>query len=135
RAKMMASPGAMNETPPMSAPARPRSRQAQKIASCVEAGPGNRLVERDGVLELVGGQPAPVLDAEFVQESDMGRGASETDDPDAAPLPPDDRERHLLFYVLGHSRGGGAPKGSRDREAERECRRPSEGAAPSVRRC
>ena len=33
----------MNAAPPASAPARPRSRQAQKIASWVEAGPGSRL--------------------------------------------------------------------------------------------
>ena len=33
----------MNAAPPMSAPARPRSRQAQKMANCVEAGPGSRL--------------------------------------------------------------------------------------------
>ena len=33
----------MNAAPPISAPARPRSRQAQKMASWVEAGPGIRL--------------------------------------------------------------------------------------------
>ena len=33
----------MNPAPPASAPARPRSRQAQKMASWVEAGPGIRL--------------------------------------------------------------------------------------------
>ncbi len=33
----------MNPAPPTSAPARPRSRQAQKMASCVEAGPGIML--------------------------------------------------------------------------------------------
>ena len=37
-------PGAMKAVPPISAPAIPRSRQAQKIASCVDAGPGKRLV-------------------------------------------------------------------------------------------
>ena len=34
----------MKQTPPTSAPRRPRNRQAQKIASCVEAGPGSRFV-------------------------------------------------------------------------------------------
>ena len=39
----MTKPGMMNAAPPSSAPGRPRTRQAQKIASCVEAGPGSRL--------------------------------------------------------------------------------------------
>ena len=33
----------MNASPPTSPPIRPRRRQAQKIASWVEAGPGSRL--------------------------------------------------------------------------------------------
>ena len=33
----------MKQAPPSSAPGAPRSRQAQKIASWVEAGPGSRL--------------------------------------------------------------------------------------------
>ena len=41
---MMIRPGTMKQAPPSNAPASPRSRQAQKIASCVEAGPGSRLV-------------------------------------------------------------------------------------------
>ena len=44
RARMMASPGAMKQTPPISPPSRPRKRQAQKMASWVDAGPGRRLV-------------------------------------------------------------------------------------------
>ncbi len=40
---MTISPGTINAAPPTSAPTRPRSRQAQKIASCVDAGPGIRL--------------------------------------------------------------------------------------------
>ena len=40
---MTISPGTMNAAPPTRAPSRPRSRQAQKIASCVEAGPGSTL--------------------------------------------------------------------------------------------
>src|ERR1022692_416009 len=42
-ARMMISPGTMKQTPPSTAPAAPRSFQAQKIASWVEAGPGIRL--------------------------------------------------------------------------------------------
>ena len=41
---MITSPGTMKQRPPRRAPRRPRSRQAQKMASCVEAGPGSRLV-------------------------------------------------------------------------------------------
>ena len=44
RARMMIRPGTMKQAPPTSAPAGPRSRQAQKMASWVEAGPGSRLV-------------------------------------------------------------------------------------------
>ena len=40
----MASPGTMKQTPPISPPSRPRNRQAQKMASWVDAGPGRRLV-------------------------------------------------------------------------------------------
>ena len=43
-ARIIASPGTMKQMPPMRAPTRPRRRQAQKIASWVEAGPGSRLV-------------------------------------------------------------------------------------------
>ena len=43
RARMTIRPGTMNARPPTSAPSRPRTRQAQKIASWVEAGPGSRL--------------------------------------------------------------------------------------------
>ncbi len=38
---MMTRPGAMKQTPPTMAPIGPASRQAQKIASWVEAGPGS----------------------------------------------------------------------------------------------
>ena len=40
---MTISPGTMNAAPPTSAPSRPRTRHAQKMASSVEAGPGSRL--------------------------------------------------------------------------------------------
>jgi hypothetical protein len=42
-ARMTIRPGTMNAAPPASAPSLPRTRQAQKIASSVEAGPGSRL--------------------------------------------------------------------------------------------
>ena len=42
RARMTISPEMMNPAPPARAPGRPRSRQAQKTASWVEAGPGIR---------------------------------------------------------------------------------------------
>src|SRR4051812_23838217 len=43
RATMATSPGRMKASPPATAPAGPRTRQAVKIASWVEAGPGSRL--------------------------------------------------------------------------------------------
>ena len=42
-ARMQTRPGTMKARPPASAPSRPRTRQAQKMASSVEAGPGSRL--------------------------------------------------------------------------------------------
>ena len=42
-ARMTMSPGTMNAAPPTRAPSRPRIRQAQKIVSWVDAGPGSRL--------------------------------------------------------------------------------------------
>ncbi len=41
---MATSPGTMKHTPPTTAPRVPPSRQAQKMANWVEAGPGSRLV-------------------------------------------------------------------------------------------
>jgi len=43
RTRMRISPGTMKARPPTTAPSRPRTRHAQKIASSVEAGPGSRL--------------------------------------------------------------------------------------------
>ena len=40
---MTTSPGRMNAAPPTTAPAGPATLHAQKIASCVDAGPGKRL--------------------------------------------------------------------------------------------
>ena len=42
----------MNAAPPTSAPDGPATRQAQKIASWVEAGPGQQVARGDRVLEL-----------------------------------------------------------------------------------
>ena len=41
--RMAASPGTMKHSPPITAPAFPRRRQAQRMANCVEDGPGRRL--------------------------------------------------------------------------------------------
>ena len=43
RTRMRISPGTMKASPPTTAPSRPRTRHAQKIASSVDAGPGSRL--------------------------------------------------------------------------------------------
>ena len=43
RARMTTRPGTMKQNPPRRAPRQPRSRQAQKMANCVDAGPGSRL--------------------------------------------------------------------------------------------
>src|SRR5436190_2260772 len=43
RPRMITSPGTMKAMPPTIAPAIPATRQAEKMASCVDAGPGSRL--------------------------------------------------------------------------------------------
>ena len=55
---MMIRPGTMKHSPPISAPTVPRSRQAQKMASWVEAGPGIRLqAATPSSNSLAGSQP------------------------------------------------------------------------------
>ena len=94
RAKMITSPGTMKQMPPISAPRRPRSRQAQKMASWVEAGPGSRLVaEMPSSNSWALSQPT-FFDAEFAEQRDVGGRSAEADDPDAAPLAHDGGERH-----------------------------------------
>jgi hypothetical protein len=104
RAKMITRPGAIKQTPPMSAPSRPRTLQAQKMARWVEGGTRQEVGRGDGVLELVGAQPTSVIDAELAKERDMGRWTTEADDTYPAPLAHDGRERHTLFDGLGHDR-------------------------------
>src|SRR5205823_5691849 len=41
--RIITSPGRINAAPPRTAPIGPATRHAQKIASCVDAGPGSRL--------------------------------------------------------------------------------------------
>jgi hypothetical protein len=47
---------------------------------------------RDTVLEFLGRQPVPLLDAQLAEQGDMRRRAAEPDAPDPAPLA-DDREQ------------------------------------------
>ena len=103
-------PGMMNAAPPIRAPARLRSRQAQKMASWVEAGPGHQVADGDGVLELAGVQPAPALDAQLAQQPDVRGRPAEPDAADPAPFPQNRRERHLRHVrgTVGRRRGRGA---------------------------
>ena len=114
---MITSPGTMKQMPPMSAPRRPRSRQAQKMASWVEAGSGKQVGRGNAVFELVGGHPAPFFDAELPKQGDMGGRAAEADDPDAAPLAHDGGERHTDFGGVRHDRCGGGRAGRTSLEA------------------
>ena len=79
-------PGTMKPTPPTIAPGAPRRRQAQKIASCVEAGPRQQVGGRDPVLELLGVEPVAPLDAQPAQERDVRWGSSEADAAETQPL-------------------------------------------------
>ena len=53
-ARITTRPGTMKHSPPTSAPAGPRRRQAHRMASWVEAGPGQQVGGGDPVLELLG---------------------------------------------------------------------------------
>ena len=86
----------MKHAPPSRAPATPRSRQAQKIASWVEAGPGNRFVAEIAVLEVVRRQPPALVDAEPPEQGDVGRRAAESDAADPPPLTGDGGQPDVL---------------------------------------
>jgi len=88
-----------DETRPRRGSRRPvrAKRHAQKIANCVEAGPGRRFVVADGILELLGRDPPLLIDAHPAQQCDMGRWAAESDAAQAAPLSGDGPERHPRF--------------------------------------
>ncbi len=99
---MMISPGRMKASPPATAPARPRTRHAQKIASSVDAGPGSRLQaaiassnsaassqprlsthSRRSSAMCAGGPPNPVIPIRPHSRSTVPRPASQ--DPAATP--------------------------------------------------
>ena len=86
-ARITISPGTMNADAADDRPGGPRTRQAQKIASWVDAGPGQQVAGGDRVLELARIQPAAALDAQFAQQRDVRGRAAEADAADPAPLP------------------------------------------------
>ena len=92
--------------------AHPRRRQAQRMASWVEAGPGSRLVtEIPSSNSRALNQPRS-SDAEPSQGRDVGRRPPEASNPDPGPLAHDRGERNTLFDGLGHGRRGIASNGS-----------------------
>ena len=111
-------PGTMKHRPPTTAPIGPRSRQAQRMASCVEAGPGRRLVAA---------MPSSnsswlsqrAFDAQGAEQGDVGRRAAEADAPDAAPLLGDG----------GQGDGRGSVIGAVESRTERAHRRGSLGTS------
>jgi hypothetical protein len=66
---------------------------------------GQEIGCRDAVFELVGGEPSPLLHAQPAEESDVGWGTAEPDDPDAAPLADDGPERDRWVEGLSHGLG------------------------------
>ena len=97
---MTISPGMMNAAPPTRAPARPRSRQAQKMASWVEAGPGIRLqTAMASSNSRASSQPLP-LDAQLTQQPDVRGRPAEADTADPAPLPQHRRQGNRR-YIRG----------------------------------
>ena len=65
--------------------ARPATRHAQKMASCVDAGPGSRLHAAIASSNS-SAQPLLALDAQVAQQRDVRGWAAEADAADASPL-------------------------------------------------
>ena len=86
RPKMIVRPGTMNATPPTTAPSGPATIHAHKIASCVDAGPGNRLQAAIASSKSRRLDPPPSAHTELAQERDVRRRSAEADATDAAPL-------------------------------------------------
>ena len=71
------------DQPPESSPQAPGAEGGQ----LGRRRPGQQVGGRDAVLELGGGEPMVVLDAELAKQGDVGRRPTESDDADAPPLP------------------------------------------------
>ena len=56
--------------------------------------PGQQVAGGDGVLELGGRHPFPVVDAQLAQQGDVGRRPAEPDAADPAPLASDGGQAH-----------------------------------------
>ena len=83
---MTISPGTMKARPPTTAPSRPRTRHAQKMASSVEAGPGSRLQAAiASSSSAASSQPSRSTHSRRSSAMRGGR-AAEPGDPDPAPL-------------------------------------------------
>ena len=135
--------------------------RAQKIASCVDAGPGSRFVAAIAVLEVLGGEPPARLATHSARSSEMcAGGPPKPIDADAAPLPrdrpdPDARRRrrdsraeHLVGRARaaprrtrpasgarGRSGGSSGAGGRRRRRAATSARRPPRGRAGAGTGC
>ena len=87
-ARITISPGTMNAEPADHRAGGGRAtRQAQKIASWVDAGPGSRLQAAMASSNSRGVHPLLPLDAQLTQQRDVGGRAAEPDEADPAPFP------------------------------------------------
>ena len=85
--RMSTSPGTMNAAPPTSAPTGPATRHAEKMASWVEAGPGNRLHAAIASSNSPGvSHPSP-LDAQLAQRARCGWAGRRSRCSRCAPTP------------------------------------------------
>jgi len=91
------------QTPPTRAPQAPRRRQAQKIASWRAAWTWQQVDDGDGVLEVVGSQPATLDHAEPTKRGDEDRGAPK-------PVQPIRSHSHaIVIRLTGGGDGGSCP--------------------------
>ena len=70
---------------------------------------GEEVARGDGVLELLGAQPAALVHAEAAKERDVGRGATEARHPDAAPFGGDHPQRRGRGGAVAATAGQRSP--------------------------
>ena len=94
--------GTMNPSPPTTAPPGPATRQAQKIASWVEAGSGQQVAGRDWRPRTRAGRPSAARRPRVGGAARCARGPAEADHADSRPLEGDRPQRNGFRSGLRH---------------------------------
>ena len=94
----------MKPSPPTSAPGTPPIRQAQKMASCVEAGPGRRFVAAIASSNSAGLSQERRSTQSSRRRAMWAGGPPKPDAADPSPLAGDREERDVAPRHLAHPR-------------------------------